>query len=344
MSVAIRLETTGGPGVMKLVEVEVGSPGRSQVRLRQTAIGFNYIDTYHRTGFYPLPLPSGLGVEAAGVVEAVGEDGGGVQPGDRVAYAGGAPGAYAEERLYPADRLVPIPPGITDEQAAAVLFKGITAQYLIRAACPVKPGMTILVYAAAGGVGSLLTAWASHLGAVVIGVVTNEGAVGRVLANGCAHAIVWGKDDLPARVRDLTGGQGVDVAYDSVGADTWSASLDALRRRGMMVSFGSASGPVPAFDTALLSKKGSLFLTRPSIADYIADTAEYQQRAAEVLEALAAGVIRTGTWKSYGLDKVREAHADLEARRTSGPILLLPPSQARHGGLVANQATISDGN
>lgn len=303
---------------------ELGEPGPGQVRLRQTAIGVNYIDVYHRNGAYPLPLPSGLGVEAAATVDMVGQGVTTVHPGDRVAYAGGAPGAYAELRLFPAERLVPVPAGVTDEQAAAVLFKGITAQYLIRSVHPVGAGTAVLLYAAAGGVGSLLAAWASHLGAMVIGVVSSPAKAAVARAAGCAHVLLWGQDDIPAHARALTDGKGVDVAYDSVGADTWAASLDALRSRGTMVSFGAASGPVPPFDVSVLGAKGSLFLTRPSIAAYTADPREYRDRAAEVFAALEAGIIHADVWKRYPLAAAADAHADLEARRSSGSLLLLP--------------------
>lgn len=332
MSSVVRITQSGGPDVMALEQAEVGAPGPGQVLLRQTAVGVNYIDVYHRTGAYPLPLPSGLGVEAAGVVEAVGEGVAALREGDRAAYAGASPGAYAEARLFPADRLVAIPAGVTDEQAAAALFKGITAQYLIKATYPVGPGTTVLLYAAAGGVGSILSAWASHLGATVIGVVSDADKADLARAAGCAHALLWGTDDIAAEARRITGGRGVDVAYDSVGADTWAASLDALRSRGMMVSFGGASGPVPPVDLAQLGAKSSLFLTRPSIAAHIASPAEYRQRAAEVFGALEAGVIRPRVWRRYALGDVGKAHADLEARRTNGALLLLPSRSARDGG------------
>ena len=325
MAVGVRFEAAGGPEVMSLAEIAVGDPGPGQVRLKQTAVGVNYIDVYHRRGLYPLPLPSGLGLEAAGVVEAVGEGVGALRPGDHVAYAGGAPGAYASLRLFPAERLVPVPAGVTDEQAAGVLFKGLTAQYLIHSTYPVGPGTTVLLYAAAGGVGSLLAPWASHLGATVIGVVSNQGKAEQARANGCAHALIWDGGALPGQVRELTGGRGVDVVYDSVGADSWTASLDSLRPRGMLVSFGSSSGPVPPVDVAVLGVKGSLFLTRPSLAAHTADAAEYRQRAADVFGALRAGVIRQQIWTSYPMSEVQAAHADLEARRTSGSLVLIPP-------------------
>src|SRR6476661_6894214 len=266
---AIRFAKTGGPEVLEWQQVEVGKPGDGQVRLRHTSVGLNYIDTYQRSGLYPMPLPSGLGSEAAGVVEEVGPGVSGLKPGDRVAYAGGPLGAYSEARVMPADRLVPLPDGVSDQQGAAMMLKGMTAWYLIRRTHVVKPGETILIHAAAGGVGLIVCQWAKHLGATVIGTVGDEAKATLARKNGCDHPILYKHEDFVAKVNDLTQGKKLPVVYDSVGKDTFYKSIDCLARRGMMVSFGNASGPVDPFPPTLLAQKGSLFLTRPTLYDYI---------------------------------------------------------------------------
>jgi len=276
---AIRIAETGGPEVMKLVDVEVGPPGPGQVQVRQTAIGLNYIDTYHRSGLYPLQFPSGLGLEAAGVVEAVGEGVTSLKPGDRIAYGTGPIGAYADIRNLPANRLVKLPAAISDETAAGMMLKGMTARYLLRATYVVKPGDTILLHAAAGGVGLIMSQWAKALGATVIGTVGSDAKAAVARAHGCDHVINYSTEDTVKRVRELTGGKGVPVVYDGVGKDTLMISLDCLQPRGLMVSFGNASGPVPPLDVLLLSAKGSLYVTRPTLNTYTASDADLQETA-----------------------------------------------------------------
>ncbi len=325
MSKVIRIHETGGPEVLRWEEAEVPAPGPGEVRLRQTAVGLNFIDTYHRTGLYKLPLPSGLGQEAAGIVEAVGAGVDGVRPGERVAYCGaGAPGAYAEVRNAPADRMVPLPAGIDDRAAAAMMLKGLTAWYLLRRIHPVQAGETILVHSAAGGVGLILCQWAAHLGATVIGTVGSRAKAELAAAHGCHHPLLLGVDDFVARARDLTGGKGLPVVYDSVGKDTFMASLDCLRPRGLMVSFGQSSGAVPPLDVTVLSAKGSLFLTRPSLFAYVADRADLLAAAAELFDLVQAGVLRIEINQTYPLREAATAHRDLEGRRTTGSTVLLP--------------------
>src|SRR6201993_2280596 len=274
MAHAIRFEKSGGPDVLSWQQVEVGKPGQGQVRLRHTAVGLNYIDTYHRSGLYPMPMPSGLGSEAAGVIEEVGAGVSGLKPGDRVAYAGGPIGAYAEERVMPADRLVPVPAGITDQQAAAMMLKGMTAWYLVRRTHPVKRGETILIHAAAGGVGLIMCQWAKHLGATVIGTVSSDEKAAVARAHGCDHAIVYTREDSPERVREITKGEGVPVVYDSVGKATFEGSLKCLRRRGVMASFGEASGDPDPMPPRRLGALGSIYLTHPSVSNYTVTRAE----------------------------------------------------------------------
>lgn len=324
MTHAIRFHATGGPEVLRWERVEVPAPRPGEALVRHTAVGVNFIDTYHRTGLYPLPLPSGLGMEAAGVVEAVGDGVTEVRVGQCVAYACQPVGAYATARALPAERLVPLPEGVDDRTAAAGLLKGMTAQYLLRATFGVGPGHVVLIHAAAGGVGLLACQWARHLGATVIGTVSSEAKAELALANGCHHAVVAGREDLVARVRELTGGEGVHVVYDSVGKDTWDASLDCLRRRGMLVSFGNASGPVPPIQPLLLSRKGSLFLTRPTLMDYTATREELLARAADFFDVLERGAVRVHVHATYPLAEAAAAHRDLESRRTAGSLLLLP--------------------
>lgn len=325
MSKAIRIHETGGPEVMRWEDVSVPEPGRDEVRLRHRAVGLNFIDVYHRSGLYPLPLPAGLGQEGAGIVEAVGEGVGFLKVGDRVAYCGaGAPGAYCEVRIAPADRMVPLPADIGDAAAAAMMLKGLTAWYLLRRTFPVKAGDTILVHSAAGGVGLILCQWAAHLGATVIGTVGSRAKAELAAAHGCHHPLVLGEDDFTARTRALTGGAGVPVVYDSVGRDTFMSSLDCLRPRGMMVSFGQSSGKVPPLDVTVLAAKGSLFLTRPSLFAYVAERAELLAAAEELFSLVRAGVLRIEINQTYPLREAAQAHRDLEGRKTTGSTVLVP--------------------
>jgi NADPH:quinone reductase len=321
---AIRIHAHGGPEVLRWEAVAASEPGRGEVLIRQTAIGLNFIDVYERTGLYPGALPSGLGREGAGVVEAVGAKVRGLAVGDRVAYASNQPGAYAQERTLPADRLVKIPEGVSDRLAAAAMLKGLTAWFLLRRTHRVARGEAVVVYAAAGGVGLILAQWARHLGATVIGAVGSEAKAAVALAHGCHEALVLGRDDLPARVRSLTGGLGAHVVYDSVGKDTFAASLDSLRPLGMMVSFGNASGPVPPFAPLELARRGSLFLTRPTLFHYVARRAELERGARELFDVVGRGAVRIEIGQSYALQDVAEAHRDLEGRRTIGSTVLIP--------------------
>jgi NADPH2:quinone reductase len=325
MTKAIRFHTTGGPEVLAWEDVQVPAPGRGEVRLRHTAVGLNFIDTYHRSGLYKLPLPAGLGQEGAGVVEAVGADVEFIQIGDRVAYCGaGAPGAYAEVRNAPAERMVPLPADIDDQAAAAMLLKGLTAWYLLRRTYVVQPGDTILVHSAAGGVGLILCQWAAHLGATVIGTVGSRAKAELAAAHGCRHPLVLGEDDFVARVKELTGGKGVPAVYDSVGMTTFLGSLDCLRPRGLMVSFGQSSGAVPPLDVTLLAAKGSLFLTRPSLFAYVAERSDLLAAAAELFALVRVGVLRIEINQTYPLKDAAQAHRDLEGRRTTGSTVLIP--------------------
>ena len=324
MSRAIRLHSFGGPEVLRLEQVEVPEPGRGEVRLRQTAIGLNFIDVYGRTGLYPVPLPSGLGMEAAGVVTAVGPDVRDLKEGDRVAYVHAQPGSYAEERVLPADRIVKVPEGVSDRQAAAVMLKGLTAWYLLHRSYAVRPGDPILLYAAAGGVGLIAVQWARALGAEVI-AVTGSGEKAEIARqHGAHHTVLLGRGDLAERVREITGGRGVPVVYDSIGKDTFFASLDCLRPLGLMVTYGNASGPVPPFSPLELSKRGSLFLTRPTLFTYIAKRSELSRGAAELFGLLADGRVEVRIGQTYTLQDAALAHRELEARRTTGSTVLLP--------------------
>jgi NADPH2:quinone reductase len=324
VSRAIRIHATGGPDVLRWEEVAVGAPAAGEALVRHTAVGVNFIDTYHRSGLYQVPLPATLGMEAAGVVEAVGAGVVEVRPGDRVAYAGGPIGAYAERRLIAAERLVPLPAAVSDETAAAAMLKGMTAQYLLRQTYEVKPGDVILVHAAAGGVGLIACAWAKHLGATVIGTVGSDEKVALARAHGCDHVVVYTREDFPTRVRELTGGRGVRVVYDSVGAATWDGSLACLQPRGLMVSFGNASGAVPPFSPLVLSARGSLYLTRPTLMSYTATRTELLACAGDLFAALAAEVVTVLVSARYPLAEAARAHSDLESRRTVGSLLLLP--------------------
>ncbi len=324
MSHAIRFHRTGGPEVLQWEAVEPPPPAAGEVRIRHHAIGLNYIDTYHRSGLYPVPLPSGLGVEGAGVVEAVAAGVTDLAPGDRVAYAGGPPGAYAEVRNIPADRLVKLPDAISFEQAAAMMLQGLTAQYLLRRTCRVQAGDTILIHAAAGGVGLIVCQWAKALGATVIGTVGSDAKAVLARAHGCDHPIVYTRENFAARVRELTGGKGVAVVYDSIGKDTFMDSLSCLRPLGMMVLFGAASGPVPPFDCNLLAQRGSLFLTRPSVFTYTAQRADLLAMSAELFDIAGSGKVQIEISQRYALRDAAQAHRDLEARRTTGSTILLP--------------------
>jgi NADPH2:quinone reductase len=321
---AIRIHKTGGPEVMQWEEVAVGEPGPGEARVRHTAIGLNYIDTYQRSGLYKLALPSGLGGEGAGVVEAVGAGITDVKAGDRVAYGGGPPGAYAEIRVMPADRLVKLPDGVSDRTAATLMLKGLTVQYLLRQTFPLKGGETILFHAAAGGVGSIACQWTRALGVTMIGTVGSDEKAAIAKANGCAHVIVYTRENFVERVKEITGGKGVPVVYDAVGKDTFPASLDCLSPRGMFVSFGNSSGPIAAFDILLLSQKGSLYVTRPTLVTYTAKRAALLAMAAEMFELVKAGKIVSEARQTYPLKDAAQAHRDLEARKTTGSTLLLP--------------------
>lgn len=324
MTKAIRIDRTGGPDVLQWVETDVGAPGPGQARVRHTAVGLNFIDTYQRSGLYKLPLPTGLGQEAAGVIEAVGPGVADLEVGDRVAYAGGPPGAYAETRLLPADRLVKLPRRIDDRTAAAVMLKGLTAHYLLRRTYPVKPGDAVLLHAAAGGVGSILVPWAKHLGATVIGTVGSDEKARKARAAGCDHVINYRTEGFPAAVKRLTGGRGVDVAYDAVGKDTFLGSLDCVRPLGMVVSYGNASGKPPPLDPLVLSEKGSLFLTRPTLFHYVARREELLLAAKALFHVIRSGIVTPDIGQTYALKDVAQAHRDLEGRKTTGSTLLLP--------------------
>jgi NADPH2:quinone reductase len=321
---AIRIHKTGGPEVLQWDEVAVGDPGPGEARVRHTAIGVNYIDTYQRSGHYKLALPAGMGNEGAGVVEAVGPGVTDIKPGDRVAYCGGAPGAYSEVRVMSADRLVKLPEGVSDRTAATLMLKGLTVQYLLRQTFPLKGGETILFHAAAGGVGSIACQWTRALGVTMIGTVGSDEKAAIAKANGCAHIIVYSRENFVERVKEITGGKGVPVVYDSVGKDTFPASLDCLSPRGMFVSFGSSSGPIAAFDILLLAQKGSLYATRPTLATYTAARAALVAMAAEMFELVKAGKIVSEARQTYPLKDAAQAHRDLEARKTTGSTLLLP--------------------
>lgn len=318
---AIQIHETGGPEVLRWEAVEVADPGPGQVRIRQAAAGLNFIDVYHRTGLYPQPLPFTPGVEGAGTVEAVGEGVTGVTMGDRAAYAGPI-GSYAEERLIDAERLVKLPDDIAFEQAAGMMLQGMTARMLLRSVYEVKRGDTILVHAAAGGVGLILCQWADALGATVIGTVSTEEKAELARAHGCHHPILYTKQDFVAEVEKITAGQTVPVVYDSVGNDTFEKSLDCLRPRGLMVSFGNASGPVEPISPLILSQKGSLFLTRPTLFHYIASRPELEQSANELFEVVRSGKVKIEVKQHFPLREAAEAHRALEARQTTGSTVL----------------------
>lgn len=321
---AIRIQSHGGPDVMVLEEITLGNPGPGEARVRQTAIGVNYIDTYHRSGLYPLSMPSGIGQEGAGVVEAVGPGVTWVKRGDRVAYTGGPVGAYATERIMPADRLVKIPEGIDDTTAATLMLKGLTVQYLFRQTYVLKAGETILFHAAAGGVGLLACQWARALGVHMIGTVGTDDKATLAKAHGCEHTIVYTREDFVARTKELTGGTGVPVVYDSIGKDTFPQSLDCLTPRGLFVSYGAASGPIAAFNIGLLAQKGSLYATRPTLFTYAAKRENLEAMAKDVFDLVLAGKIKSEARQQYPLREAAAAHKALESRVTTGATVLLP--------------------
>ena len=323
MTHAIRVHETGGPDVLRWEEVEVGDPGAGQVTLRQEAAGLNYIDVYHRIGLYPQPLPFTPGVEGAGVVEAVGPGVTGLKAGDRVAYAGPT-GGYAEVRVIDADRLVKLPDSISGEQAAAMILQGMTAHMLLRSVHRVEPGETILIHAAAGGVGLIVCQWAKALGAIVIGTVGSDEKAELARAHGCDHPIVYTRQDFAAEVERITEGKKLPVVYDSVGKDTFLKSLDCLRPRGLMVSFGNASGPVGPTDLGILSAKGSLYVTRPTLMGYVAKREELVAAAKELFDMVLAGKVKVQPRQSYALKDAAQAHRDLEGRKTTGSTVLVP--------------------
>ena len=324
MPAAIRFHRTGGPEVLCLEEVEIGAPAPGKARVRHHAIGLNFIDTYHRSGLYPLPLPSGIGLEGAGVVEAVGEGVRDLAVGDRVAYAGGPVGAYSEVRCLPAERLLRLPEALSFETGAAMMLQGLTAAYLLRRTYRVQPGDAVLIHAAAGGVGLIACQWAKALGATVIGTVSTEIKAELARQHGCDHVILYTREDVAKRVREITGGEGVAVVYDGVGKDTFMASIDSLRVRGTMVSFGNASGPVPPFEPLLLSQKGSLFFTRPILAHHTAKRDELLDLGGELFEKVLAGQVKIEVNQRYALAEAAQAHRDLEARKTTGSTVLVP--------------------
>ena len=321
MTHAIQIHQTGGPEVLQWEEVKVGAPGIGQVRLKQTAVGLNFIDVYHRTGLYPLPLPFVPGMEAAGIVESVGDGVAYLKAGDRVAYAS-AIGAYAETRLIAADRVVKLPDFIGDRTAAAMMLQGMTARYLIRDIYKVGPGDTILIHAAAGGVGLIVCQWAAALGATVIGTVSSDEKAALARANGCHHPIVYTREDFQARLLEITGGEKLAVVYDSVGKDTFMKSLDCLRPRGLMVLFGASSGPVPPLDLSVLSQKGSLLLTRPTLATFVATKPLLEENSADLFKAVGSGKVKIHVNQAYRLKDAAQAHRDLEARKTTGSTVL----------------------
>jgi NADPH2:quinone reductase len=316
---AIRFHETGGPEVLRYESVEVGAPGPGEVRVRHVAVGLNFADAYFRTGYYPVTPPCGIGVEGSGVIVDVGDGVSGFVPGDRVTYTGSPLGAYAMERVLPAGCLIKLPETIGFETAAAMTMRGLTSAYLLRRICPtLKRGDSILLHAAAGGVGLIVSQWAKLLGLGVIGTVSTEAKAEIARAHGCDEIIFYRREDVPTRVRDLTGGAGVSVVYDSVGKDTFAGSLNSLKRRGMLVCVGTASGPIPPIDALQLAIKGSLYVTRPALADYIADPAERAELAGELFDHVGSGRIRIEINQHYALKDATAAHRDLESRKTTG--------------------------
>ncbi|MEJ2098354.1 MAG: quinone oxidoreductase [Desulfobacterales bacterium] len=325
MTKAIRIHETGGPEVMRWEDYNPGQPAAGEALVRHEAVGLNFIDVYHRDGTYPLPsFPAILGMEGAGIVEAVGKDVKEVTVGERVAYAGLPPGAYAEIRLIPAHRLVKLPDEISTKQGAAMMLQGMTARYLLRGCYKVKSGDRILIHAAAGGVGLIACQWASHLGATVIGTVGSEEKAELARAHGCHHTVLYNQEDFAERTREITGGKGVDVVYDSVGQATFMKSLDCLRPMGVLVSFGQSSGLVPPFNLGLLGAKGSLFVTRPSLMTYTAQRKDLLEHARDLFEVVKSGAVNIEIQQSYPLSEAGRAHQDLEARKTTGSTILIP--------------------
>lgn len=321
---AIRIHETGGPEVLGVDEVDVPAPAKGEVRIRQTAIGVNFIDTYHRSGLYKQTLPLVLGQEAAGIVEAIGEDVRGLKEGDRVAYAGGPTGAYASARLYPAERLVPLPDWIDDQTAASLMLKGMTAEYLLRRTYDLKKGDWIVIHAAAGATGGIMCQWARFLGAHVIGTVGSDHKIGIAEANGAEKVVVTSEANWPTKVRDFTDGQGVSAVYDGVGADTFDGSLECLKMRGLMVSFGNASGAVPPVAISKLNDRGSLYLTRPKLGDYVAQRKELMETAAALFDVIHRGAVKATVAKTFPLADAADAHRAIESRAVMGSIVLLP--------------------
>ncbi|MES2072840.1 MAG: quinone oxidoreductase [Pseudomonadota bacterium] len=324
MTKVIRMREAGGPDVMEYVDVDLGPPGQGEALVRHVACGLNFIDVYFRTGLYPQPLPSGLGMEGAGVVEAVGPGVTYVKPGDRVAYAGRPNGAYAEARIMPAEILVRLPDAISFETAAAMMLQGLTVEYLFHRTFPLRGGETILFHAAAGGVGLIACQWARAIGVTMIGTVGSDEKGELAKAHGCTHVINYNKENFVSRVREITAGKGVPVVYDSIGKDTFIGSLDCLSPLGMMVSFGSASGPVPPFGLGELASRGSLFITRPSLMNYTAKRADLETMAAHLFSMIDSGKIKIDVRQRYALHEVAQAHRDLEARKTTGSSILIP--------------------
>jgi NADPH2:quinone reductase len=323
MTKAIRFHNTGGPEVLSYEDVEVGSPGQGEARVKHNVIGLNFIDTYHRSGLYPLPLPSGVGLEAAGVVEAVGPGVTNVKAGDRVAYAGGPPGAYSEVRLMPAEKLVRVPSGVSDEEAAAMMLKGLTVQYLIRRVYRVEKGETVLFHAAAGGVGTIACQWLKALGATVIGTVGSDEKARVAKEHGCDHTIVYTRENFADRVMEITGGRGVPVVFDSVGKDTFSGSLNSLQPRGLVAVFGNGSGPVTGVDLNVLAK-GSYYVTRPTLMTYTALRSDLEKAAKELFDVVKSGKVKIEINQHYDLADAAQAHRDLEGRKTTGSTVFMP--------------------
>jgi NADPH:quinone reductase len=321
---AIRFSTTGGPDVLEWQDVVIPPPAEGEVQLRHTAIGVNYIDTYHRSGLYPVAMPSGLGAEAAGIVEAVGPSVKGLKIGDRVAYGTGALGAYSEMRNFPANRLIKLPKAISNETAAGMMLKGMTVRYLLRATYKVKRGQTILLHAAAGGIGLILSQWAKALGVKVIGTVGSAEKMETAKAHGCAHVINSSTENVVARVREITDGIGVPVVYDGVGQATLMTSLDCLSPRGLLVSFGNASGPVKSLDLGLLAARGSLYVTRPTLGSYVSTDADFKETAQDVVAMITSGKVKIPVNQRYALQDAAIAHRDLESRKTTGVTILIP--------------------
>ncbi|UUX47938.1 quinone oxidoreductase [Nisaea acidiphila] len=321
---AIQFKSAGGPEVLEMTDVDLAAPGAGEIQVKHTAIGLNFIDTYHRSGLYPLPLPSGIGMEGAGAVAAVGSGVTDLKEGDRVAYASPPPGSYAEARNIAADRVVKIPDGVEDRTAAAMMLKGMTAQYLIRQIYKVSKGDTILIHAAAGGVGQIVCQWASSLGATVIGTVGSKEKAEIAKANGCHHPVLYNDEDFVERVKEITDGKMLPVVYDSIGATTFEKSLDCLRPRGLMVSFGQAAGPIPPVNLGIFAQKGSLFFTRPTLFNYISTAEDLRATASDLFDAVKSGAVKIHIDQTFPLAEARAAHEALEARKTTGSTILLP--------------------